>query len=120
MDVIIAVFSWCTCGHQLLSGKHLSVTKRESPLESKEAIALSYAIGDFGRAKHTFGHLDGIDGSIVELEFGKEWTIPSLQDALAKLSEEYGGVWSYLDRSVVHRPNASRDHESPPKYGEDL
>ena len=93
MDVIIAVFSWCTCGHQLLSGKHLSVTKRASRLESKEAIALSYAIGDFGRAKHTFGHLDGIDGSIVELEFGKEWTIPSLQDALAKLSEKHGAIW---------------------------
>ena len=29
-------------------------------------------------------------------------------------------AWRYLDRSVVHRPNASRDHESPPKYGEDL
>lgn len=93
MEITTVVFSWCDCGSIFHSAKHLLVTKNTSNLESRGAIAVSYAIGDFERQKHTFGHLDDISGSIVKLEFGGEWYIESLQETLVQLSVAHGAIW---------------------------
>ena len=67
------------------------------------AVAVSYAIGDFGRAKHTIGHsADDYERPII-LEFGKEWDIPGMIDLFAKISAEKSAIW--IDQLSILQDN---------------
>lgn len=93
MEITIVMFSRCVGEPPFHFAEHLLVTKKMFNLESKKAIAVSYAIGDFGRKKHTFGHLDDASETIVKLEFSGEWYIEWLQETLVQLSVAHGAIW---------------------------
>jgi hypothetical protein len=87
LQLLVHCFSWCCCRSEIFSADHIKVKTLNSPVEPGQAIALSYGIGDFGREKHLFGHVDRpepepelVDGlepepALVRLEFGGEWEI---------------------------------------------
>ncbi|KAM0708412.1 hypothetical protein Q7P35_005063 [Cladosporium inversicolor] len=87
-------FVWCPCGRDDFPAHHLNVKTRLQPVRSKQAIALTYGIGDFERRNHVFGHFD--DGALtqkVDLEFGGEWDIERIMEALVDLSRIHGAIW---------------------------
>jgi hypothetical protein len=105
LQLLVHCFSWCCCRSEIFSADHIKVKTLNSPVEPGQAIALSYGIGDFGREKHLFGHVDRpepepelVDGlepepALVRLEFGGEWEIQGLMYALVTLSEKHGAIW---------------------------
>ena len=71
-----------------------------------QAIAVTYGIGDFDRAKHVFGHVDNeLTIRQVELEFGGEWNIAQVMKALVELSESHGAIW--MDQLSIPQDTAS-------------
>jgi hypothetical protein len=95
LQVLVHCFSWCCCRSEIFSADHLKVRTLNRPVEPGQAVALSYAIGDFDRQKHLFGYVDGLESELelVRLEFGGEWEIPELMNALVTLSEKHGAIW---------------------------
>jgi hypothetical protein len=95
LQVLVHCFSWCCCRSEIFSADHIKVKTLNRPVEPGQAIALSYGIGDFDRKKHLFGHVDGPEPepALVRLEFGGEWEIQGLMDALVTLSEDHGAIW---------------------------
>jgi hypothetical protein len=95
LQLLVHCFSWCCCRSEIFSADHIKVKTLNSPVEPGQAIALSYGIGDFGREKHLFGHVDRPEPepALVRLEFGGEWEIQGLMNALVTLSEKHGAIW---------------------------
>ena len=62
-------------------------------LESTSAVAVSYAIGDFERAKHVVGHRSDDTNNLYSLELGNEWNVPDFRKALVELSTARDGFW---------------------------
>jgi hypothetical protein len=95
LQVLVHCFSRCYCRSNTFSADHIKVKTLNHPVESGQAVALSYGIGDFDRQKHLFGHVDGPEPEpeLVRLEFGGEWEIQGFMDALVTLSEKHGAIW---------------------------
>lgn len=87
-------FSWCMCSDGEFPVHHVKVRTWIQPIISGQAIALTYGIGDFGREKHLFGHVDdSLSMQQVRLEFGAEWDIQQIMKALIDLSETHDAIW---------------------------
>ena len=105
LEVLVHCFSWCSCGSKTHPADHIKVKTFKRPVEPGQAVALSYAFGDFGRQKHLFGHVDGLESEVVRLEFGGEWEIGGLLGALVALSEKHRAIW--LDQLSIPQDPAS-------------
>ena len=103
-QVTVSCFNWCGCKSEIHGEAHLSIRTSSVPIFSAgRAIAISYAIGDFDREHHVFGHYDSDATTLVCLQLGAEWSIPDFKTSLVKLSESYGHIW--LDQlSVPQHP----------------
>ena len=109
LEVLVHCFSWCSCGSETHPADHIKVKTFKRPVKPGQAVALSYAFGDFGRQKHLFGHVDGLESEMVRLEYGGEWEIEGLKSALVALSEKHGAVW--LDQlSIPQDPTSITSH----------
>jgi hypothetical protein len=95
LQVLVHCFSWCCCRSKIFSADHIKITILKRPVKTGQAVALSYGIGDFDRENHLFGHVDGLEPEpeLVRLEFGGEWEIQGLANALVTLSERHGAIW---------------------------
>jgi hypothetical protein len=95
LQVLVHCFSRCYCRSNTFSADHIKVRTLNRLVEPGQAVALSYGIGNFDRQKHLFGHVDGLEPEpeLVRLEFGGEWEIQGLMDALVTLSEKHGAIW---------------------------
>jgi hypothetical protein len=107
LQVLVHCFSRCCCRSNTFSADHIKVRTLNRLVEPGQAVALSYGIGDFDRQKHLFGHVDGLEPEpeLVRLEFGGEWEIQGLMDALVTLSEKHGAIW--LDQLSIPQDPAS-------------
>jgi hypothetical protein len=107
LQVLVHCFSRCYCRSNTFSADHIKVRTLNRLVEPGQAVALSYGIGDFDRQKHLFGHVDGLEPEpeLVRLEFGGEWEIQGLMDALVTLSEKHGAIW--LDQLSIPQDPAS-------------
>jgi hypothetical protein len=88
LQVLVHCFSRCYCRSNTFSADHIKVRTLNRLVEPGQAVALSYGIGNFDRQKHLFGHVDGLEPEpeLVRLEFGGEWEIQGLMDALVTLN----------------------------------
>jgi hypothetical protein len=109
LEVLVHCFSWCSCGSETHLADHIKVQTFKRPVEPGQAVALSYSFGDFGRQKHLFGHVDGVESESVRLEFGGEWEIEGLKGALVALSEKHGAVW-FDQLSIPQDPTSITSH----------
>jgi hypothetical protein len=121
LQVLMHCFSWCCCRSEIFSADHIKVKTSNRPVEPGQAIALSYGIGDFDRQKHLLGHVDGLESELelVRLEFGGEWEIQGLMNALFTLSEKHGAIW-FDQLSIPQDPASITLHlrNMPRIYGE--
>jgi hypothetical protein len=109
LEVWVHCFSWCSCGSETHPADHIKVKTFKRPVEPGQAVALSYSFGDFGRQKHLFGHVDGVESESVRLEYGDEWEIEGVKGALVALSKTHGAVW--LDQlSIPQDPTSITSH----------
>ena len=92
-EVWVSRLSWCNCGNTKYAKAHLQIQRRTISLESDDAAAVSYAIGDFERRHHVFGHMYGDEDQTVQMTFGNEWDIEDLKASLVHLSKQHGGLW---------------------------
>ena len=93
LRVLVHRCSWCFCRSETFLADHIKLESFMRPLESGQAVALSYGIADFEREKHVFGHVSGLESQSVRLEFGGEWEVSGLMNALVALSEKHGAIW---------------------------
>jgi hypothetical protein len=105
LEVLVHCFSWCSCGSETYPADHLKLRTFKRSVKPRQAVALSYGMGDFDRQKHLFGHIDGRESESVILEFGGEWEIEGLMGALVALSEKHGAVW--LDQLSIPQDTVS-------------
>lgn len=105
--LLVHRFSRCSSRGEAYSTDHLKLETFERPVEPGQAIALSYGIGDFNRQYHLFGHVSGDESEPVRLEFGGEWELEGLMNALVALSEKHGAIW--LDQLSIPQDEASKD-----------
>jgi hypothetical protein len=95
LRVLVHCFSWCCCRSKIFTADHIKITILKRPVKPGQAVAISYGIGDFDRQNHLFEHVDGLEPEpeLVRLEFGGEWEIQGLANALITLSERHGAIW---------------------------
>lgn len=105
IEVLVHHFAWCSCRNEVYTTDHMKLKPFKGPLESAQAAALSYGIGDFKREVFLLGHIDGRADALVQLEFGIEWEIKGLMTALVALSEKHGALW--LDRLSIPQDEES-------------
>jgi hypothetical protein len=93
-------FAWCRCSDDRFAAEHVRIQTFERPVQSGQAVAVSYGIGDFDRLPRSFGHNDALQKQPVELVFGGEWDIHGLMEAFVALSDNHGAIWctSFLIR----------------------
>lgn len=95
-SVPVTTFSWCTCGDAQYENRHLLAKTHPTSVQPGSAVAISYAIGDFDRQLHTFGHHEASkDGEVhpLQLTFGGEWVLDGVAKAFVDLSEQHGAMW---------------------------
>lgn len=109
LRVLVHRFSWCSCRSETFLADHIKLESFMRPLEPGQAVALSYGIGDFDREKHVFGHVSGLESEPVRLEFGAEWEISDLMNALAALSEKHCAIW-FDQLSIPQDPTSIAIH----------
>ena len=86
---------------------HLSVKTSETALHTGNAVALSYAIGDFGRCHHVIGHRTNSPGDLVSLQLGGEWDLDQVKSRLVDLTREHQAIW--IDQfSIQQEPEEIR------------
>lgn len=69
-SIRVVRFDLCEC--DILDGEHLSVSPDFVPLEHGNAVAISYAWGEFSRRDVVLGHYQ--DGASVSMTLGCEWS----------------------------------------------
>jgi hypothetical protein len=92
-SVLVNHFSTCTCTHPSYESSHLVVRSFSAPLEHGAAIAVSYAIGDFGRERHVLGHHENDVNRSVTIQLGAEWELCGFTSKLVLLSEQKPAIW---------------------------
>jgi hypothetical protein len=112
--VIVSHFSWCNCNDESYPRRHLKISMKKVRLGQGKAAAISYAVGDFDRRLHVFGHTNDPLSTAIELTFGGEWEVFDLQASLVKLSDKYGSLW--LDQLSISpiAPSIAAELESIP------
>jgi hypothetical protein len=106
LHVPVHNITWCSCLREEFPAPHVAVRSWIQSVATGQAIAVSYGIGDFDRAKHIFGHVDnGLTTQQVELQFGGEWDIDQVMKALVELSESHGAIW--MDQLSIPQDTAS-------------
>jgi len=83
----------------ILSGPHLVIATTLVSLRKDNAVAISYAWGEFARAPRAIGHK--ADGTVVFLELGQEWHVNHLIQKLAYLCESQFPGYCWLDQLSV-------------------
>jgi len=106
LHVPVHNFTWCSCRRGDFPVRHVAVRSWIRCKATGQAIAVTYGIGDFDRAKHVFGHVvNELTIRQVELEFGGEWNIDQVMKPLVELSESHGAIW--MDQLSIPQDTAS-------------
>lgn len=106
LHVPVHSFTWCSCGREEFPVPHIAVGSWIRSVATGQAMAVTYGIGDFDRAKYVFGHVDDeLAIQQVKLEFGGEWNIDQVMKALVELSESHGAIW--MDQLSIPQDTAS-------------
>ena len=113
--ILVSSFQICSCHHPNYSQPHLVVTASTIPLRHENAIAISYAIGDFDRAKHVIGHNADDKNKPIRLELGGEWNIPDFITWLATITTDNTVVWLDQLSIVQEDENIRRELQRIPK-----
>ena len=77
----------------IVAGAHLAITVVPTELKHSNAVAISYAWGEFDRRDVCIGHHLGQPSQLLSLNLGQEWDVPELLQRLVELSLKHNGVW---------------------------
>lgn len=106
LNVPVLRFSWCLCGHGDFPVQYVKVKTWTRPVVARQARALTYAIGDFDRKEHIFGHIEHEPATQqVRLVFGDEWYVQQTMTALVELSKTHSAIW--MDQLSIPQNAAS-------------